>query len=711
LKSPFANRERAFCFSDMGRVFRASVGFVLILSAVTYVLYDAAEWRRAADIVDVTFRPLGASVSNARPGGIFLETDTYYWLSYADRISKGESWRIRYTLADNAPEGRPVHWSQSISWLLVAFGKARQWFTHETPEQAIERASVWLNPFLLCLFLCFIGVIGLLRIGSIPAGLFAVYLVTLGDVGWTYQPLRPGHQTLYTLFATMTLVALGLGGGGWVRMTPGSTTSRNKVFNLPTAPAARRWFIAAGTSTALCMWVSAVVSTMVLGMIFCGMVLLAIFVAPADTTDTALAPESWRYWGLTAGIGAAFFYLIEYFPHHLQLFRLEVNGPLYSLGVIGMGEGIYRLLKAKTLTNPRDRRTAIFCAVLFSSLAIAIPVAIGLGPPTWHALRDVEMQRLHNFIQEFYSFPRFAGTSMSKMALTNFGIIPFFVAAAFILSLVRKLKLNESAILVLSVVVTIGIFGFGYLQIRWLGLLAPMATWVATLVGIYTWQRIKPHVRFAGFVGVLVIALLLIQPVMFAQRRITQVDAIIQGRDLPKQLLNPALDKRLALALRETEGPGLRVMASLDLTPALHYFAESAAVGSYYWENLDGLHATTRFFGDGSGGEARKVAAARGLTHVVVQEGNSLENYFYFIASGKFDQQAATQTFAARLLGSEFNLPSWLQTTPALQSIGYAVYSYHGLSIEDRWRVYRIVPANLGAGDSSASPAKSVTPP
>jgi hypothetical protein len=132
-------------------------------------------------------------------------------------------------------------------------------------------------------------------------------------------------------------------------------------------------------------------------------------------------------------------------------------------------------------------------------------------------------------------------------------------------------------------------------------------------------------------------------------------------------------------------------MADPNLAPALHYFGEATAVVSFYWENLDGLHAATKFFADAETGEvARQVAGDRGLTHVVIQEGNRLQNYFYYIATSKLDQPAATHLFAARLVGSEFALPDWLITTPNLQRIGYELYTYGGTRFEEHWPIYRI---------------------
>ena len=672
------------------------VGIALVASAILYVLDDAAAWVQAAQTVDSGVHQLGIPAKNERPGGIYLENDSYYWLSYAKRIARGETLRVRYTFADNPPYGRPVHWSQSMSWLLVIFGKVRQCISGEGWAVALERASPWINPLLLIVTVCGIGGALFRRVGPVPAGLFAIYLVTLGDVGWEFQPLRPDHQSLQALFGIFMLAGLVFGGAGWIRI---GSERRNspiaqsdiKPLEIPDPARARRWFLISGASAAVSLWISAVVATMLLAMLFGAGLVLAVCapVLPPDG-DLKIKPELWRWWGWTAGAGSFLFYLLEYFPHHLSV-RLEVNGPLYSLTAVAIGEAVCQFLRARYAE--RNRAVApLLKGVLCTMLILVLPVAVFLGPPAWYALRDPEMLRLHNFIQEFYSFPRFAGSKFGTIFVQNFGILPLFLILAIGLAAFSNLRLQEWAVMWLSFAVAVGVMGLAYFQVRWMGLFAAMNAWLAVVTGVCGWRLLRERLSggFRLLAGIVIIAGLLVQPVLFGYRRNNEVRDIIDQHSLPKELANQVLNKRLALAFRAAEGPGARVMAELDLAPALHYFADAAAVSSFYWENVDGLHAATRFFADSEGDTARQVAVERGLTHVIVEEGNRLQNYFYFIATGKIDQEAAGKLFAARLVGSEFELPDWLQTTPELQQIGYQVYSYGGMRLEERWRIYRI---------------------
>jgi len=579
-----------------------------------------------------------------------------------------------------------------MSWLLVGSGKLRQFFTHESWQSALESAAVWVNPALLTILVCTISFGLYRRIGPVPASLFAAYIVTLGDVDWEFQALRPDHQSLQALLGMLMLAGIAFAGAGWIRIGENKREPHEMdPLEVPTWKIARKWLLLSGICAGLSLWVSAVVALTLLLMILGAGIFLS-FCAPdirADS-DVTVKPEVWLLWGCSAGIVSLLFYLVEYggaFPG----LRLEVNGPIYSLAVVGIGEAIRRFLMFRYTTG-NDRTRHLLAGCLLAAAVGLVPFAILFGPPGWHALRDPEMFRLHNFIQEFYSLPRFAGDRLWKLVFGNFGILPLFLLLAAGLAAFCKLRTNEWAVMWLSFAVGFGLLALGYFQVRWLGLFAAINVWIGVVTGVFAWSALRSHLgaRSRLILSICLPIVLLIQPVVFGVRQHNPIGRILQQRALPPELSAPVLNKRLALAFRDLEGPGARVMADPDFAPALHYFADAAGVVSFYWENIEGLHAATKFFADAPNGEqAKLVAERRHITHVIVPEGNRLQNYFYFIANNKFDQIAARQTFVAQLVGSEFTLPEWLQTTPALQSIGFQIYTYGGTTFEERWRIYK----------------------
>jgi hypothetical protein len=665
------------------------------LMALGYIWYEAWSWNSAAKVVDSGFRRLGTVSERERPGGIFLEPDSYYWLGYAKRIGEGESLRVRYTFADNAPFGREVHWSQSVSWLLVAFGKVRQAFTGEEWPVALEQSSVWLNPFLSSVMIVGVGTALFFRLGPIPAGLFMVYLVTLGDVAWTFQALRPDHQTLHALFGVFSLIGIVLGGAGWVRSGGGERIERTSLarsLEVPDFGGAKRWFFVSAVSTALGLWVSAVVAGMIVIVLFASGLFLIVF-APniSDESGVRVQPELWRWWGWIAGAGSLLFYLIEYFPNHL-VFRLEVNGPLYSIAVAAMGEAMCQFLRARYAVAS-NRARPLMLGMMCIALVALLPLAIFFGPQNWYALKDPQMLRMHGFIEEFYSLPRYAKSKVVSTLLANFGILPIFLVLAIGLAAFARLRLHEWAVVWFSFAVTFGMLVLTYLQVRWIGLYGVMNAWLAVVAGVCAWRLLRDQLPrpLKWVVGSVLVTLLLFQPIKFGTRQYRHFTDLRQQRIVSQELTDFVLNKRLALAFRAEEGSGARVMTDPSITPALHYFAGAAGVPSFYWENIGGLHAATAFFADVNGESAKTVAHARGLTHVMVMTGDRLQNFIQYVATGRVDKEAAQKLFAAQLMKGDFALPEWLHSTIALQQIGQQVYTYRGLSVEESWRVYRIV--------------------
>src|ERR1039457_6166868 len=101
-------------------------------------------------------------------------------------------WRIRYTYVDNVPYGREVHWSQSVSWMLVAFGYVRHLLTGEPMYDAIEGASIWVNPFLLVVFAIGFSWLISRRMGVVAGAIFMLTFVTLPDIDWAFYPFHLG---------------------------------------------------------------------------------------------------------------------------------------------------------------------------------------------------------------------------------------------------------------------------------------------------------------------------------------------------------------------------------------------------------------------------------------------------------------------------------------------------------------------------------------
>lgn len=150
---------------------------------------------------------------------VYLENDSYYWLTYARQMLVEGKWRIRHTHADNAPYGREVHWSQSVSWLLVVGAIVAKVLGVSDWTLALEAASVWINPLLHALMVGGLGWVAARRFGVVPGMILALLLASLPDIAWNFLTLRPDHQTLHLGFAIGGFFALVVSGLGWTLMS------------------------------------------------------------------------------------------------------------------------------------------------------------------------------------------------------------------------------------------------------------------------------------------------------------------------------------------------------------------------------------------------------------------------------------------------------------------------------------------------------------
>ncbi len=623
-------------------------------------------WCDTAAFADSQMRPVGApSNYEPPPGPIYLDNDAYYWLSYAQRIARGEDWRIRHTMMDDFPTGREMHWSQSVSWSLVLLGKIRALFTGEPLATAVEKASTALNPLIFALAAVGLFLAMAPRFGTWPVALFLTYLGTLGDVGWTFQALRPGHQSFHVVFGAGSVLGLILGGLG-LTAPPGNTPKRWPLFQTPGIPdshAARRWFSLAGLATGLGYWVSATIESFfiypLIGMFIVLLVLLPS--ARVAVENLTVEPDLWRRWGLTAGATAFLFYLLEYFPHHMAM-RIEVNHPVYDLALVGAGEAL-RLL---TMLRWGGRRASpATLTLLVSSLLVAgLPVLlIARGPVLWHHMRDPQMLRLHNFIQEFYTYNNFIKTDRLQHLFVLYGILPLIsLLTPFFL-----LRRNVSAAQVTWLWSTFALacsFGLvSYIQIRWMGFFAA-AVCLSALVTAHFAFGLLPRQSFAGrdVAAAALILILLVQPFVFCRRQVVDLWHDLQGNMIQEEIVTPILNKRMAYRLKASPNRPRAIIAGLDLAPSLGYFAGIPTLASFYWENTDGLHDAVRFFATKDPAEARDVAVRTGATHVIIPSGGLMPNYFYFVAYGHYDTVDVANTFVSRLLAG--TAPLWIQRTP-----------------------------------------------
>jgi hypothetical protein len=129
-------------------------------------------------------------------------------------------------------------------------------------------------------------------------------------------------------------------------------------------------------------------------------------------------------------------------------------------------------------------------------------------------------------------------------------------------------------------------------------------------------------------------------------------------------------------------------VAEPGLAPALAYFGGLPSTASLYWENGAGLYAATEFFETTDDAAARRIAAERGLTHIVLPPGGEAGVFFHGVRTGRREAPPAG-ALASRLAAGE--LPPWIARDSACDAMGRAVFGeWH---VGRALGVWRIAPA------------------
>ena len=647
---------------NLGRAPHAFFAIVLLVGG--WVFFSAFFWKVQSERLDAALYPAAPAIAVSNPGRrLWLDNDSAIWLVHVRDMIEGRQWRVRYTQADNAPYGRDVHWSQSLSWLMLAGGFVRQLFTGQPLFEAVEDAAVWIHSVILFAFMAMMGWAFFRRWGVLAAGFFVGVLGTQPELEWCFQPLRPDHQSLQ--FVCIMGSMLGLLCGGVSAKSQGVEPRLSPDPQRRTG--ARRPWIWSGLFAGLALWMGATVTLIAWIPWLC---FLAFVVGARGKRAASARAAGWRIWGWTAAGTALLFFFVEYFPFRSAP-RGEVNHPLYALSFLLWGEALARLDGAS-----RDHGRGRAAGVLWASVALIPPMLALVAPVASHAMKDPMMRRFHRDIGEFAGIVRMLRGESGWSVPLHFGLLPVAaLAGAF-----RGIRRGGGGWTDESVAGLMAVF-FGVLsvvQMRWLPYFAGAAAATAAL-GLSRLAR--PVADSASFprccsawrrAWVIVLCL---HPLMFAVPAAWRMRQVAMGDAVRPPLMRAALFKRLALGLRAAIVDREPVfMTEPDMAPFFSYYGRIATVASYYWENRDGLQAWSAFFSDVSDRQAALIAVERGLTHVMVARGSSHAMAVQWVVRGKEDRLAAAPMLAARLVGSGPPPPTWLVLNPELTAVGSARY-------------------------------------
>ncbi len=665
--------------------------FALVLAAITaYLAFSAHRWGTAIRHYESQFVSLCATPPST--SSIFLDNDAYYWIGYAREMAETRKWRIRHTCFDNPPSGRSVHWSQSVSWLLLLTGWVHHLGSSESLSLSIESAAVWIGPLQYFFLILGTGILLFKRMGLVPSLTWMLNLTTLLSIGWSFHPMRPDHHGLHIAFVVSSLLCLILGGMGWVRSPDKTTATAHawfRSFELPNAKDARHFFIASGILGGLGVWTGATVQLFGIGLFAAGAVLLMFFMPSRLSAEqggkTTYAPYLWRSWAVAGSLTSIFFYFIEYAPSFPGM-RLEVNNPLYAVSWFCFGEALVRLSASKTQGKLPNR----WLLCLFSVGAVLLPLLLLFGPSHWHAMRDPLMQRLHEYIDEFRPYRTAYLGAFWINAFKDFGVLPFFVVLAPFLVSEKKTTLQEWAALWMTFLPALAYALLTLWQIRWMNFFAVSSLLLAVFMLVIFWRHQKQDGRVAFWFYPLVLVIAG-QSVYFLNLHLKDIVFRDISREPMGELIAPILQRQFAEKLGAMDtNHTIRVMAGPHLAARLHYYGGIPCVASYYWENLDGLRDTVDFFATDDDQKALRIAQDREITHVVLPPSPSLVGMFYYVKHGARSESGAQASLAGRMLIRPDSLPPWIKRDTKLERALQPGFLFAGQPIAGTLQVFTI---------------------
>ena len=621
------------------------------LAAALLLLSDAREVRDYLSMVGrLGLRGQAQAATPLRQMYPEFASDAQTWVRHALSLIEGDNVRLRHTDNDNAPAGRDVHWNSAWAWTIAGAGHVYERATGVPIANAVERATLWLNPLALLAIIAIFASWAWRRVSPL-AGIFVVAAFSLHER--LLEGFFPSFVDHHGLLAA-SVFGIVLGG-----------------YAIASGKAPRPGAIFSALCGAFGMWVSA--ASVVPAIACTGLGAAAAFIAQrggADRAQMQAQANAWRLWGRVGAAASLFFYALEYFPQYLS-WRLEVNHPLYSLAWLAGGELVAQV--SERLAAPASERWRRPFAIAWPIAALLpVPLAVVVAGPAALLFMDPFMARLHTtYIQEFQPLWR-APHASTAFIVRNMGLEAMVLATAIAALVVRR---EGRAPLAFAAVTAAPLLALAWLQARWqLNASAAIACVTLALLELWTAGR-APRARWIALAAVVAILYLPGGFLRYYGTRVAVAEHRVGTRDAAY-----ALARDIAATLRASQPRGEIVMlASPNASTTIGYYGRFRTLGTLYWENAAGLKAAAAIFSARDDGEAQRLVRAHGVTHVaMVSEENFVGPYFELL-----NPDATLDDFkgclGVRLLTGN-NVPDWLEplayTLPPDLPLGVQVRLY-----------------------------------
>jgi tetratricopeptide (TPR) repeat protein len=615
----------------------------------------------------------------------YYAMDARWWVVHTKQMLREGGWRVRETQMDNAPDGREVHWSSPLVWLLAVLAWVRSWGTGMPAEYFVADAALAAGPLLLFGLLGGLTWLAARRFGWFPAAFFALVNFTSYPVLRTCLTGEADHHVLVIFFAAGTVLCLVCGGAGFVR-TKGKGSASDQ--ELPSGDGARAWFAGAGVLGGAALWVSAATAIPILGASLLGGVLCG-WAFGRGPLRRSLDPGLWLTWGGWGCLTSLGFYLLEYFPRHMG-WRLEVNHPLHALAWLAGCFLASRFLawsvrQERLLRNPSD---IVLGMVALAALAAPL-LMVAWDSERFFWVGDKFLLSLHQeFINEFQSLPTLVLAAGGNPAWLLYYPWPVAVVASAVFLAARGGLGDEARrSLLLLAPPTLLMQALAIWQVRWtsaaFGLWAVCA--LVVLAGVAS-ERDRSPVQQRVFIGLLACGWLSLLFSIVPQFVVRSVEArTCLETPIPQEIAGNLLLRDVAHRLIQSSPARVPVVltgpnASTEMT----YHSGLRTVGTLYWENMPGLKSAARIFAAPDAEEAKRELTEAGVTHIVIPSWDNFGEAYTRLLAESGEATMGETTFLKSLL-NDAEIPDWLRP------FAYPIPSGSGLDTKSV-RIFAVIP-------------------
>jgi hypothetical protein len=422
-----------------------------------------------------------------------------------------------------------------------------------------------------------------------------------------------------------------------------------------------KWMIASAIFSAVGIWVQALLQEVMVAGILMGVGIILLFNHKLAEwwggEDRRVAFfKLWRKWGRIGAAATLGFYLLEYFPNHMEM-RLESNHPFYALTWWGGTELMYQISKYWCIKWPTVKQWPQILGTAF--LVFLLPYGLWFGPAEWNNLNYPYLDRLHHYTIELQPLSKLLENNAIIAWLVYFGSfhIPLFGVLAALDA--RTFSTPGKKILILpALTVTLMSVFMSIFHVRFVAFHESTIMALALIMMVY-FHKDWPEAWRKRFVNIIA-AILFIPAVISVGFFYYDQRGLMNERGMNNILYTGLSLRDVARNLYQEMPPGSKLLAGADLH-SFSYFIGVPVTSSLYWENLPGLKATSDFLADYNDADARKIAHDRGITHVLIWPARTVDiDAWHFIKYGNKNPEGVAKTMAARLFENR-DVPDWME--------------------------------------------------